>query len=78
MDDFLKVIQLLIYPALAFGGWILHVVWGAVKQLQEDMSNLRENVGKNYVPRDELRNMFDRILDEITMLRKDINTKADK
>jgi hypothetical protein len=73
-----QLIQYGVYLLIGIGGWIVRELWSAVKDLREDMSTLREHVGKNYMPRDEIRELFHSIMDELRALRTDIAKKADK
>jgi hypothetical protein len=75
-------IQTLFNWGLATGfsvmGWFARQLWDAVKELKKDLSTLREELAKDYVPKNdfkdftsEIRNMFQRISDKL-------DDKADK
>lgn len=63
---------------MAVSGWFFRVLWDAVSDLKTDLSKLREEIAKDYVPRNdfkefaaEIRNMFQKISDKL-------DNKADK
>lgn len=64
--------------ALSVMGWFARQLWDAVKELKRDLSSLREEIAKDYVPKNdfrdfaqEIRGMFQRISDKL-------DDKADK
>jgi len=63
---------------LSVMGWFARQLWDAVKELKIDLSRLREEIAKDYVPKNdfkefvaEIRTMFRRIEDKL-------DDKADK
>jgi hypothetical protein len=63
------------YVLFAVGGWFMKSLWNAVRELQVDLSRLREELGKNYVPRVEIKELFDSILYEIRELRHELKSQ---
>lgn len=64
--------------ALTTLGWFARQLWDAVKELKSDLAKLREEIAKDYVPKNdfkefaqEIRVMFQRISDKL-------DEKADK
>ena len=64
--------------ALTALGWFARQLWDAVKELKKDLASLREEIAKEYVPKNdfrdfaqEIRGMFQRISDKL-------DEKADK
>jgi hypothetical protein len=60
------------YGVMAIGGWILKSIWTAVRELQIDLSKLREEIGKDYMPRIEIKELFDNILYEIREVKHEL------
>jgi hypothetical protein len=66
-------------------GWILKVVWDAVKDLQRADDQLIEKVNKievlvagEYVKREDFRADMDRLFDKLDQIDKKLDSKADK
>jgi len=78
MNDWQTIINLGAGVTLTVIGWFARELWGAVKDLRQDLSNLREEIAKDYTRRDdfkdfavEIRGMFREISDKL-------DKKADK
>lgn len=78
MSEYQQIINIAIGAILAASGWFFRVLWEAVTNLKDDLSKLREEIAKDYVPRNdfkefaaEIRNMFQKISDKL-------DNKADK
>jgi len=78
MNEYQSIINVFLGAALAVSGWFFRVLWDAVSDLKTDLSKLREEIAKDYVPRNdfkefatEIRNMFQKISDKL-------DNKADK
>jgi hypothetical protein len=66
-------------------GWVLKALWMAVKDLQADDKQLSEKVNSievmvagDYVRRDELASMFDRLMERLDKIDDKLDGKADK
>lgn len=66
-------------------GWLLKVVWEALKDLQEQDQKLAEKVGKievlvagGYVKREEFDRVILRLFDKLDHIEQKIDGKADK
>ena len=66
--DFLHFLDYLVYASLGVGGWFLRQLWDAVQNLRKDLSLLREELARDYMPRTEIRTMFENIIDEIRLI----------
>jgi cell division protein FtsB len=80
--DWVAIASALSYILFGVGGWLLKTLWNAVENLRRDLAVLQENVGKNYVPRNEMQAIESRIVEEIRdfrrEMREDLKLKADK
>lgn len=78
MNEYQTIINIGAGTALATMGWFARQLWDAVKDLKSDLAKLREEIAKDYVPKNdfkefatEIRGMFQRISDKL-------DEKADK
>jgi hypothetical protein len=78
MEDYQAILNWAMGLALSVTGWFARQLWDAVKDLKTDLSKLREEIAKDYVPKTEwrgdlleLRGMLQRIYDKL-------DEKADK
>jgi hypothetical protein len=78
MNEYQTIINIGAGAALSIMGWFARQLWDAVGSLKEDLSKLREEIAKDYVPKDdfkeamvEIRRMFETISDKL-------DKKADK
>lgn len=80
-----NLINLLIAVVGSAFGWILKVIWDAVKDLQKADDQLIEKVNKievlvagEYVKREDFRADMDRLFDKLDQIDKKLDGKADK
>lgn len=59
-------------------GWFAKELWNAVKELKEDLAKLREELPKNYVPKEDFRDGLREIKDMLHTISSKIDTKVDK
>jgi len=78
MSEYQTLINIFLGAALTVSGWFYRVLWDAVSDLKTDLSKLREEIAKDYTPRNdfkefatEIRTMFQKISDKL-------DNKADK
>jgi hypothetical protein len=68
--------------ALTVLGWFAREMWGAVTKLRGDLSALREEIAKGYVPKDDFRDAVDGLRQEMrenfTRLFDRLDRKQDK
>ena len=67
-----QLLQVFVYASLAVGGWFMKSIWTAVGLLKDDLHELKTDLGKNYVPRDEIRDYNENILRAIENLHNDL------
>jgi len=67
------------YVLFAIGGWLLKTLFAMVQELQKEIKDLQHRiednhlqVTKEYMPRDEVRVMFEDILREQRAMRQDL------
>jgi hypothetical protein len=72
MNEYQNIMDIGAGMALTVAGWLLRELWGAVKELQRDISKLEASLLKEYVLKDDLdkraahiEDMFQRIYDKL-------------
>lgn len=80
--DLMTIVTFLSYILIGMGGWLLKTLWNAVDNLKRDISSLQERIAKEYMPRDDIERLVDKIVVEIRDFRRevrdDLKNKADK
>ena len=74
MNDFQTIINLSAGAVIGVMGWFARQLWDAVNELKRDLSKLREEIAKEYTPREE----FKELANEIRAMFRDISNKLDK
>ena len=72
--DFQTVINVGAGTALTVIGWLARELWGAVKELRIDLSNLREELAQDYLTKND----FKDALRELHSLLERIDSKLDR
>ena len=72
MGEYQTILNWVMGTALAVSGWFARQLWDAVTELKKDLAGLREEIAKDYVPKNdfkefasEIRQMFQRISDKL-------------
>lgn len=72
------IINFIALSAVGVGGWFAREVWGAVKQLREDLHDIESNLPKEYVLRVDLDKRMDHIEAMFQRIYDKLDGKADK
>jgi len=59
-------------------GWLLRVLWDTVEKMRADMQTLQNSLPHVYARRDDMKEMFSRILESLEHLNEKLDRKADK
>ena len=78
MADYQLLINIGAGTALAVMGWFARQLWDAVKGLQVDLAKLREEIAKDYTPRDDFREFAGEIRTMFREISEKLDRKADK
>ena len=73
----------------ALGGWILKVIWDAIKELKEEVRDVDKHLNENFVRRDDfkdaigeikqdMREGFEKVDRTLGLLFKKLESKEDK
>jgi peptidoglycan hydrolase CwlO-like protein len=76
--EYQNLINIAATVAIASGGWFARQVWSSVKELQADLSKLREELPKTYVTRDDFKDDIKEIKDLLMKLMDKIGEKEDR
>lgn len=76
--DFQTVVNVGAGTALAVMGWFARELWGAVKQLRDDLSRLREEIAKDYVSKADFRDAIRELKDLLVAIDTKLDRKQDK
>mgnify|MGYP000535374633 CR=1 FL=1 len=64
--------------AIGAGGWFARELWGAVKELRDDLHQLEVDLPKTYVSKFDLDKRMDHIEDMFKRIYDKLDGKADK
>jgi hypothetical protein len=78
MNDYQNLINLGLGAVLTVAGWLMRELWGAVKELQRDLSKLEATLPKEYVLKDDLDKRMDHIESMFQRIYDKLDGKADK
>ena len=76
--DYQSTINLAEGVAIAVVGWLARELWGAVKELRRDISNMQANLPKEYVLKVDLDKRMSHIEDMFQRIYDKLDGKADK
>ena len=78
MKHYQNLINLGLGAVLTVAGWLMRELWGAVKELQRDLSKLEASLPKEYVLKDDLDKRMQHIEDMFQRIYDKLDGKADK
>lgn len=78
MEDFQAYLNWGGGAALSALGWFARQLWDAVKQLKTDLEELRLDIAKNYVPKEDYKETIKEIKEMFKHISDKLDAKADK
>ena len=78
MGEFQFMINIAAGTAIASMGWFARQLWDAVKELKTDLAKLREEIAKDYVPKNEFRELAKDLREMLREISHKLDNKADK
>ncbi len=78
MNEYQTIINIVGGAILTAGGWFARTLWDAVQELKADLSNLRVEIAKDYVPRNDFNRLGDELKDMLNKIFEKLDHKADK
>ena len=76
--DFQHIINAGAGAVLAAIGWFCRQLWDAVNRLKEDLSDLREEIAKDYATRHDLKDALREVKDLLEKINDKLDHKVDK
>lgn len=72
------IINLIFGSVCTIGGWFARELWSAVKSMKEDLSNLREEIAKDYIRKDDFKESIKEVKDMLNRIFDKLESKQDK
>lgn len=63
---------------LSILGWFARQLWDCVQSLKADLASLREDIAKNYVPKDDFKDFAKELREMFIIINDKLDKKADK
>lgn len=64
--------------ALSVLGWFARQLWDAIQKLKDDLSTLREEIAKDYITKDDFKDVVSEIKTLLEKIDSKLDLKADK
>lgn len=78
MDEYQTIINWGAGVCLSVLGWFARQLWDCVQSLKTDLSSLREDIAKNYVPKDDFKDFASELREMFRTISSKLDTKVDK
>lgn len=78
MIELNQIIQICLMVAMAVAGWFMRMLWTASQTLKDDLANLRVEMPKEYIRKDDYREDLGRIHELLEKIYDKLEKKADK
>lgn len=78
MNEYQSLINIILGVVLASGGWFARILWEAVQDLKTDLTNLRVEMARDYLPRNDFHRLADELKDMLGKIFDKLDHKADK
>ena len=76
--EFQQILNLVLGTAMTVVGWFARELWTAVKELQADLSKLREDLPRTYISREDYRADLTEIKTMLRRIEDKLEKKEDK
>lgn len=76
--DMQAVFDAVLGVLLTLLGWFGHVLWTAVSELRRDLSELREEIPKDYVSKSDWKDSVKELKELLLAISEKLDRKADK
>ena len=78
MTEYQSIINIVLGAVLATGGWFARILWEAVQDLKKDLTNLRVEMARDYLPRNDFNRLADELKEMLAKIFDKLDNKADK
>jgi hypothetical protein len=73
-----ELLLLVLGTAIGVVGWFARVLWEAVQNLKDDLSDIKENLPLFYVRKDDFKEFRHNVMDSLHRIELLLSGKADK
>lgn len=73
-----ELVNLAIVTAFGMVGWWSKTIWAAVQELKADLAKLREEIPKEYIPKNEFHEGIRELKNLLVSLHNKVDMKMDK
>ena len=78
MTEYQSLINIATGVGLGVFGWFARQLWDAVSELKADLAKLREELAKDYVPKDDFKSFAAELRELFREISHKLDNKADK
>lgn len=78
MTEYQSLINIVLGAVLTAGGWFARILWEAVQDLKSDLTNLRVEMARDYLPRNDFHRLADELKEMLGKIFDKLDHKADK
>ena len=78
MSEYQSIINVALGAILMVAGWFSRILWEAVNELQKDLSTLRVEIARDYLPRNDFNRLGDDLKEMLNKIYDRLDNKADK
>ena len=72
------IINLVLSVVMSITGWLARELWAAVQSLKEDLHKLREEIAKDYMPKNEFTSFKGELFTMLRRIEDKLERKEDK
>lgn len=76
--DTQQIINILLGSALTVVGWLARELWSAVQALKDDLYKLREEIAKDYMPKEDFYSFKSELFTMLRRIEDKLEKKEDK
>lgn len=76
--EFQTILNLALGSLSAILGWFARELWAAVQALKDDLYKLREEIAKDYMPKDEFQTFKSELFSMLRRIEDKLEKKEDK
>jgi hypothetical protein len=72
------LINIVLSVLMSIVGWLARELWTAVQNLKEDLYKLREEIAKEYIPKDDFASFKSELFTALRRIEDKLESKEDK
>ena len=78
MNEYQSIFNIFLGAILTAMGWFCRQLWDAVKELKQDLADIRVEIAKDYTPKNDFKEFTSEIRGMFELIRDKLDNKADK